>query len=554
MANSPTRLMEPNDFVRLRRYRWQSSSELDSQRNEFVAAWRKAAQTATDTGVIYRELCEKVPESSTTASGDAPQLQCQFLEYILLSPDSDPEGVTRVSTGSLSGCEVSESLHRVSSRILKGAAATASQIVKYKVFGIARTPAARHGLLMSWPAHTRALLDQSPVDSTALYECWDVNGSYTAFERAELLGSAGESSDAGDAPRRAPIPRPDVPAVTTDEGVFRIIASVERRRSPARQSMMAVRFHQFGGPEVLVYEQMPRPRPGPRQVLIRVAAVAINHLDCLMRAGTVQRGFPAWFPDIPGHTLAGTVAELGPGCARRRIGEQVYATIGPLIRRAYAEYVVAAESFFHPKPTNMSFAEASVAASVFATAHAALFTRKPLKSGDRILIHGASGAVGTYAVQMAKDVGAFVIGTASARNHGALKALGADKVIDYNTERFEEVCGPVDFVLDCMGGETRERSWALIARGGALATLVSPPPDEGRAAQLGVEAFMVFGHPDVGSIMADMSERHEQGRLLPPVIAATFPLRDAAAAHAYMQTQSVPGRVVLTVGSEAAAS
>jgi NADPH:quinone reductase-like Zn-dependent oxidoreductase len=172
--------------------------------------------------------------------------------------------------------------------------------------------------------------------------------------------------------------------------------------------------------------------------------------------------------------------------------------------------------------------------------------RTGLRAGQTVLIHGGSGGVGSYAVQLAKLAGARVIATASGSNLERVRGLGADVAVDYRTQRFEDFARDVDVVLDTVGGETRNRSWPLIRRGGVLATLQPPPPDQTVADRYGVQAFMVHGHPDISEILPEMTRLLESGELAFPEIATTFPLEQAAQAHAAVES-GARGRIALVV-------
>jgi NADPH:quinone reductase-like Zn-dependent oxidoreductase len=193
----------------------------------------------------------------------------------------------------------------------------------------------------------------------------------------------------------------------------------------------------------------------------------------------------------------------------------------------------------------MDFPTAAAAPSIFATAFGGLFLRFPLQAGQTVLIHGGSGVIGSCAVQIAKQARARVIATASTANLDRVRALGADVVVDYKKQRFEEFAQGVDLVLDTVGGETRDRSWQLIRKGGALASLLPPPPDPARAQRLGIQAFMVHGHPNIAEIMPEMTRRLQSGELAFPEIAKTYPMADAAAAHEDFERSSPRGRFVL---------
>jgi NADPH:quinone reductase-like Zn-dependent oxidoreductase len=234
--------------------------------------------------------------------------------------------------------------------------------------------------------------------------------------------------------------------------------------------MKAVVAREYGPPSVLKLEDLPVPTPGPGQVRVRVVASAINPLDVKMRSGDVRHIYPAWFPEVYGYSVSGIVDAVGVGVTTRSVGEEVYGINKPIMRHGYAEFLCGPESNFYPKPTNMDFATAAAAPSIFATAFGGLFLRFHLQAGHNVLIHGGSGVIGSCAVQLAKQAGARVIATASTANVDRVRALGADIVVDYKTQRFEEFAQGVDLVFDTVGGETRERSWQLLRKGGALAS------------------------------------------------------------------------------------
>jgi NADPH:quinone reductase-like Zn-dependent oxidoreductase len=279
-----------------------------------------------------------------------------------------------------------------------------------------------------------------------------------------------------------------------------------------------------------------------------VAASAINPLDVKMRSGDVRYIYPPWFPDVLGYSVSGIVDAVGRGVTTRTVGEQVYGINDPTMRHGYAEYLVGPERNFYPKPASMDFPAAAAAPSLFATAYGALFLRTNLQAGQTILIHGGAGAVARMAVQLAKQAGARVIATASAGNLELLRHLGADVLVDYRAQRFEDFAHQVDAVLDTVGAETRARSWPLIRPGGVLASLLPPPPDLDPAQPPDVRAFMVHGHPDIGEIMPEMTRRLEAGELDFPEVAAVFPLAQAAAAHSAYENDSPRGRIVLITG------
>jgi NADPH:quinone reductase-like Zn-dependent oxidoreductase len=264
-----------------------------------------------------------------------------------------------------------------------------------------------------------------------------------------------------------------------------------------------------------------------------------------MRSGEVRHIYPGWFPDVLGYSVSGVVDAVGADVTQLSVGQEVYGINNPIMRHGYAEYMVAPAENFYPKPPKLDFPAAAAAPSIFATAYGALFLRTSLRAGQTILIHGGSGVIGGCAVQLAKQAGATVIATASTAQVNRVKGLGADRVIDYKTERFEDLCSELDVVLDTVGGDTRQRSWSLIRKGGVLASLLPPPPSEELAQQYGVQAFMVHGHPRIAEIMPEMTRRLHSGAIAVPEVAATYPLARAAEAHAEFERSAPRGRIVL---------
>ena len=228
--------------------------------------------------------------------------------------------------------------------------------------------------------------------------------------------------------------------------------------------MKAIRMHGRGGPEWLVYEDVPPPHPGRGEVLVRVYATGVIAPELTWpetyqtRAGSI-RSLP-----IPGHDFSYVVEEVGPGVSTLVRGAKVYALTAFDRDDAEAEYTIALPSELAPKPHSLDYVQAAAVPLTVLTAWQAFFDHAGLIAGQTILIHRAAGGVGVFAVQFARWAGAQVITTASARNHDFLRALGANKIIDYTTTRFEEVVHDVDLVLDTVGGETLERSWAVVKK------------------------------------------------------------------------------------------
>ncbi|HEY9643371.1 MAG TPA: NADP-dependent oxidoreductase [Coleofasciculaceae cyanobacterium] len=309
--------------------------------------------------------------------------------------------------------------------------------------------------------------------------------------------------------------------------------------------MQAIRLHHYGDPEVLVYEDAPQPVPQADEVLIQVQAAGLNPADWKIRQGYLQDKFPFSMPLILGYDVAGVVEAIGTDVISVVPGDAVFAMLPLNQLGAYAEYVVAKASLVVPKPAAIDFATAAGIPSIALTAWQALFDLAHLQPGQTILIHGASGGVGGFAVQYAKWKGAIAIGTASTSNLEAIKGLGVDQVIDYKTERFEEKVANVDVVFDTVGGETRQRSWQVIKPGGILIStegaaepVVSPSPE--------IRGMPIFTNPTDNAQLQQIANLIERGDTKPPTV-EIFPLQDAAKAHTASQHEHRHGKLVLQV-------
>lgn len=237
--------------------------------------------------------------------------------------------------------------------------------------------------------------------------------------------------------------------------------------------MKAIRVAQYGQPEGFLFQELPSPMPGKGEVLIQVAGSGVNPIDWKVLSGAMKAFIPLQLPYTPGVEVAGRVAALGEGVSGFSVGDEVFGFIN--IVGGYATEVVASADRLAHRPRQLPALHASGVPAVALTAWQALHEHAQIKEGQRILIHGAAGGVGSMAVQMARIAGATVIATASARNHDYLGELGASQVIDYNQTRFETVVEPVDLVLDLVGGDTQTRSWSVLKRGGVLVSPVSAP-------------------------------------------------------------------------------
>jgi NADPH:quinone reductase-like Zn-dependent oxidoreductase len=310
--------------------------------------------------------------------------------------------------------------------------------------------------------------------------------------------------------------------------------------------MRAVTQRAFGGPEVLEVVETRRPEPLPSEVLIRVHAAAVNPIDAYIRSG----GFPLLGepPFTLGWDVSGVVEEVVPGVTRFKPGDEVYGM--PLFPRAangYAEYVAAPSRQIARKPAALGHTEAAALPLVGLTAWQGLVDAAAVRSGDRVLVHGAGGGLGHVVVQIAKARGAHVIATASAAKHGFVRSLGADEVIDYRTADFTEATGDLDIVYDAVGGGYGERSLSVLRPGGILVTAVDRENTalQAAATAAGRRFTGISVEPDHTALEA-LSALVEDG-LLRPHITQALPLADAAKAHELLESGHTQGKIVLTL-------
>jgi len=249
--------------------------------------------------------------------------------------------------------------------------------------------------------------------------------------------------------------------------------------------MKAVRVHRFGPPEVISLDDLPKPEPGRGEVVVRVKAAGIGPWDALIRSG--KSVLPHPLPLILGSDLSGEVDSVGAGVNELQVGDEVFGVTNERFTGAYAEYAVAKAAMLAPKPKRLNHTHAASVPVVAVTAWQMVFDLAQLSSGQAVLVHGGAGNVGGYAVQLAKRAGAMVIATASVENDSYVRRLGADGVIDYRARRFEERVKGIDAVLDTVGGETLDRSYGVLKRGGIIVSSAVQPSRE-TAEQHGVRA------------------------------------------------------------------
>jgi NADPH:quinone reductase-like Zn-dependent oxidoreductase len=306
--------------------------------------------------------------------------------------------------------------------------------------------------------------------------------------------------------------------------------------------MKAVTIHEFGGPEELVYEEMPVPEFGPGEMLIKVHATGINPIDWKIRAGHAKRNIQ--FPFILGWDVAGVVAATGSLVSRFKTGDLVFALADQTRNGAEAEYVVIKTDAAARVPTTVTMEEAAATPLASLTAWMMLFDKADLKPGQRVLIHAASGGVGSFAVQLAKIAGAYVAGTTSAANIDYVKFLGADEVIDYKSEDFSEMLHDFDVVLDTIGGETQKRSFKVLRKKGVLvSTLQIEDKNLADFYDVTVQGGMVTPN---GARLQEIAGLIDEGKIKIH-IDATFDLKNIREAHAYSETGKVKGKIIVKV-------
>lgn len=316
------------------------------------------------------------------------------------------------------------------------------------------------------------------------------------------------------------------------------VSSSTGQTNPA--TMKAIVAHEFGGPEVLKYEDAPRPQPKENEVLVRVMAAGVNPVDTYVRSG--KFGTPT-LPVIPGRDIAGIVEETGPGATQFKKGDAVYGNVN---NGGYAEYAVAAEKNIALKPGSLDFVQAAAVPVAARTAWNALIETAHLAAGQTVLIQGGSGGVGSFAIQIAKVRGAKVYATASSANQDLLKQLGADVAIDYTKQKFEDVVKDVDVVLEAAGRETLDRDYSVVKKNGFLVSIVGPT-DTAKAQQYGIQAPPLSASG--WSSLPELTKLFD-AKKLKVVVTETLPLSEARKAQEQVGTHHTRGKIVLKVADE----
>lgn len=309
--------------------------------------------------------------------------------------------------------------------------------------------------------------------------------------------------------------------------------------------MKAVRIHQYGGREVLFLDEVPVPEIAPDEVLVRVVAASINPVDWKVRAGYLAQMIPHQLPLTLGWDVSGVVAAVGSQVSQWQVGNAVYSRPDLARNGTYAEFVAIRAGECARKPSTISHVEAASLPLAGITAWESMMDTARVQAGQRVLVHAGSGGVGSLAIQLVKAAGATVIATASGRNRALVESLGVDQFVDYTATRVADAVEPVDAVFDTIGGEVQEASWSLLNPGGIQVSIISPP-DEAKAASMGVRGGFVFIGPNA-PVLDKLAAMVDGGRLR-PIVGAEFALEDIAAAHALSESGRAVGKIVLYVG------
>jgi len=308
--------------------------------------------------------------------------------------------------------------------------------------------------------------------------------------------------------------------------------------------MKAVRIHEFGSPDVLELEDIAIPQPAADEVLIKVYASAVNPVDQKIIAGESQEKFPTKFPLTIGWDVSGVIEQAGDSVRKFSIGDEVYGRPFPTTNGAFAEYLVIKADQIALKPKSIDHINAAAVPLSGLTAWQGLFKYGKLEKGQKVLIHAASGGVGSFAVQFAKWKGAYVIGTGSGENIAFIKQLGADEAIDYKNERFEEKVSDVDLVFDLIGKETQQRSLQVIKPGGRLITTIMPQfKDEAKEKKIQLEGFTAQSYPDDLEQIADLIDNG----IVSPVVSSVLNLEEAKQAELLNAKGGTRGKIVIKV-------
>lgn len=305
--------------------------------------------------------------------------------------------------------------------------------------------------------------------------------------------------------------------------------------------MKAIQYTAFGGSEVLQLNQIAKPVIKDDEVLVKIKATTVNPMDMKFRNGSLQKAMPIELPYTPGLDVAGTVEKIGKNVKRFKIGDAVF---GTTFGGTYAENISLNENQLAIQPQHTSHFESAALAIPLTTAYSILVENAQLKAGEKVLIHGAAGGVGSIALQMAKAIGAYVIGTASGSGLDLIKSLGADEVIDYKSQDFSTIVSDMDLVVDLVGGETQAKSFGILKKDGKLLSTVHPPSEE-LAKKFGIDARFVFSKPSFQKL--DFGKKMVEEGKIKTQVAQVMNLENAAIAQDLISSGGVNGKIVLEV-------
>lgn len=307
--------------------------------------------------------------------------------------------------------------------------------------------------------------------------------------------------------------------------------------------MKAIHYTAFGNSSVLQLVQVNMPTFADDEILVKVIATTVNPFDIKIRIGSMQKTMPVQLPYVPGSDVSGIVEAVGKNVKRIQPGDRVFATGSG---GTYAEYTVLKENRVALIPANISANEAAALAVPLTTSNTLLIETGHVQAGQRILVHGAAGAVGSALVQMAKALGCYVIGTASGKGVDQIKALGINEAIDYKTQDFTKLVKNVDLVADLVGGETQVKSFEVLKKGGKLLSIVMPPSSE-MAEKYGVEAKFIVSTPTLEKL--EFGVKMVETGEIKAYIAKTMKLEQAAEAQDMISNGGINGKIVLEVST-----
>ncbi|RAK11911.1 NADPH:quinone reductase-like Zn-dependent oxidoreductase [Halanaerobium saccharolyticum] len=310
--------------------------------------------------------------------------------------------------------------------------------------------------------------------------------------------------------------------------------------------MKAIVINQYGDKEELTEEELAKPEPEADEVLIEEHAAAVNPIDWKLRYGYLKEKLSFDFPIVLGWDVSGTVAEVGKDVSAFEKGDRVFVRPELTNRGAYAEYTTAREDLVARMPDNIDFKEAAAVPLAGLTAYQCLVNVGELDSDRKVLIHAGAGGVGSFGIQIAKSLGAYVATTGSTKNVEFLKSLGADEVIDYTKDDFSQILEDYDLVIDTLGGEIQDKSLNILKEGGMLVSIVEEP-DHKKANELGVTAKLHWLIPD-GEELAELAEMMEN-ETLKPVVGSVFPfsVQGVKDAHELSETHHARGKIIIEI-------